>query len=415
MKRLLTLPLAMTLMVTAQVPLLAQADCGIEAGTISILSDDFPAMHVVAERALQCSTAEVSVSRNQSAEHKNIQVPALSADPATYSVAIVPNNSLPPLLKDDLVRPLDELIRQFAPDLPEQQMIRIDGKVMAVAFMVNTQHLWYRSDILQQAGLEVPTSYEGILEAAASLREQGIMQYPLALNLKPGWDLGTEFLNLYNAYGGKFFAADSAEPAIDGEAGVKTLNMLKALSEFMSPDFTTFNTSEATRRWQAGELAFYNNWSSRTGNVLDPDGDSTESVQQNSVFATAPTVDGNDTPASFLWWVGFTIARNVSDEDAEASFRAMMHAISPQLLEEHSDQAVWLIEGYEPSAAARGAFDTVQAGARPYPMLPYMGLLQSALSDNLAQFLQGQESAEQALADVVRSYRTAATEAGFLQ
>ncbi len=93
----------------------------------------------------------------------------------------------------------------------------------------------------------------------------------------------------------------------------------------------------------------------------------------------------------------------------------MMHAVSPELLTEHSADAVWLIEGYQPSPAAAGAFDNVEAGAQPFPMLPYMGLLHTALSDNLIEFLQGKESAEQALADATRAYKTAATEGGFLQ
>ena len=57
----------------------------------------------------------------------------------------------------------------------------------------------------------------------------------------------------------------------------------------------------------------------------------------------------------------------------------------------------------------------MQAGAQPYPMSPYMGLLHTALGDNLAEFLQGQESAEEALEDAVAAYTTAATEAGFIQ
>ena len=48
-------------------------------------------------------------------------------------------------------------------------------------------------------------------------------------------------------------------------------------------------------------------------------------------------------------------------------------------------------------------------------MLPYMSLLHTALGDNLAQFLQGSETAEQALADVEAAYTTAAKEAGFLK
>jgi multiple sugar transport system substrate-binding protein len=44
-----------------------------------------------------------------------------------------------------------------------------------------------------------------------------------------------------------------------------------------------------------------------------------------------------------------------------------------------------------------------------------MGLLHTALGDELAQFMQGQESAKQALADVTRAYTTAAKEGGFLR
>lgn len=409
------LKLTATLGVLISTLSLAQADCGLEKGRISILSDDFDAMHVVADRAKACASDSVQVTGNQSSEHKTIQVPALSASPATYTVAIVPNNSLPPLLNEDLVRPLDDLIEKFKPDLQDHQLIRIDGKVMAIAFMVNTQHLWYRKDLLEQAGVEPPTSYEEVLTVAKALRDQGIMEYPLALNLKPGWDLGTEFLNLYQGFGGELFAENSAEPAIDSDKGLQTLDMLKRLSEFMSPDFATFDTNEVSRRWAAGELAIYNGWSSRPGGIIDPEGSSTADVIANSVFSAAPTVGGGTTPASYLWWVGFTIARNISDEDAEASFQAMTHAISPELLEEYASQAVWLIAGYQPTAVSAGAFQTVEAGAEPFPMLPYIGLLHTALSENLSEFLQGKESAEQALADASQAYRAAATEAGYLK
>ena len=52
----------------------------------------------------------VDVTKNQTTEHKNIQVPALTTDPATYTVAMVANNSVVPLLNGGLVRPLDDLV-----------------------------------------------------------------------------------------------------------------------------------------------------------------------------------------------------------------------------------------------------------------------------------------------------------------
>ena len=50
----------------------------------------------------------------------------------------------------------------------------------------------------------------------------------------------------------------------------------------------------------------------------------------------------------------------------------------------------------------------------PYPMIPYMGILHGAIGENLSEFLQGSESAEQALSDIEAAYIAAAREQGFL-
>ena len=47
-------------------------------------------------------------------------------------------------------------------------------------------------------------------------------------------------------------------------------------------------------------------------------------------------------------------------------------------------------------------------------MVPYQGLLHSALGAELADFMQGKESASDALADVEAAYNAAAKEKGFL-
>ena len=394
---------------------LAHAECDIESGSVRILSNDFAALHVVADRAEECAGGGVTVTKNQTAEHKSIQVPALTTNPATYTVAVVANNSIVPLLNDGLLRPMDELVEKYGQSLQDSQLIRIGGKVMAVAFMANAQHLWYRQDVLDEAGLEVPTTYEEVLSNAEVLREKGIMQNPIAANLKPGWDLAAEFVNMYAGFDGKLFASGSAELAIENEQGVKALEMLKALSAYMDRDFVTWDTNAVGPMWESGELSMYNGWGSRAGEVVVEGGKATPTVRETTEFASAPTVGGGSTPAAMLWWDGFTLAKNISDEDAEASFRAMVHALSPELLEEHAEVAAWLIEGYEPTAAAVGVFETVQAGAKPYPMVSHMGLLHTALGDNLAEYMQGQESAEQALKDVTRVYTTAARENGFLR
>ena len=62
--------------------------------------------------------------RTRPTEHKNIQVAALTTNPATYTVAMVANNSVVPLLNDGLMRPLDDLVAKYGQDLSESQLIR---------------------------------------------------------------------------------------------------------------------------------------------------------------------------------------------------------------------------------------------------------------------------------------------------
>jgi multiple sugar transport system substrate-binding protein len=392
----------------------AWADCGIEAGSVRILSNDFTSLHIIAAEAETCATPTVTVTKNQTTEHKNIQVPALTSNPATYPVAVIANNSIVPLLNDGLIRPLDDYVAKWGQDLLENQLVRIDGKVMAVAFQINAQAMLYRKDMLEQAGIEPPKTYEEILAAAEVLREKGIIDTPLLGNYKPGWDLAAQFVNVYLGYGGEFFEPGTANLTIDNDKGVAALETIKAVSGYMSPDLVTYDSNAAKPVWEAGQAAIkVDSWGSRVSALVD-DKDAQPGVAEHSVIAGAPTVGGGAIPAAAIWWDGFTIAKNISDEDAEASFRAMLHGIRPEVAKEHAEVTAWLVKGYEPTPMAAGVFETLKAGAKPYPMVPYMGLLHTALGNELGEFIQGREDAAKALADVTQAYNTMAREGGFL-
>lgn len=392
----------------------AAADCGIEGGSVRILSNDFEALRIVNTAAGECASDMVTVTANATAEHKNIQGPALSVEPAEYTVAVVANNSIVPLMDGGLIRPLGDLVAQHGASLLPNQLISIDGQVMAVAFMGNGQHLFVRSDVLEQVGLPVPATYDEVLAAAEAIRAAGIMEYPLAASVKPGWDLAAEFVNLYLGTGADFFEPGSAALAIDNENGRLVLETMRAMTGYMHPDYLTYDATELNKIWDAGQVAIMNQWGSLAGAAIDPATANPE-VAANTAFAATPTIGGGTIPAAALWWDGFTIAANISDEDAAASFQAMVHGISPAVIAANPEAATWLVEGFVPGAAQSGVIANAQAGARAYPMQPYMGLLHTALSSELADFIAGTEDADQALADVKAAYDTAAQVAGFLQ
>ena len=390
-------------------------DCGPAGQSIRILASDFPAIHAVAGTAEEnCAASAGEFNRNHTTEARQIMNAALTPNPAEYTSVIVANSTLTQLMNDGLVRPLNDLVAKYGADLPQNLMITIDGNIMAVAFMANSQHLFSRTDILEQAGVDgIPGTYDEIIAAAEAIRSAGIMEYPIVMNMKAGWNVGESFNLAFLAHGGEFFEPGSAVPSVNSPAGVAALETLKAMTEYAHPDHLTQASNETQALWEAGEAALGIMWGSRGGVILDDEG-SSEAVTANTVLSAAPSVEPGGLPGATLWWDGFTIASNVSDAEAEATFAALVSALNADMVAANNDDAIWLLDGFQPGPAAAGVAATAKRNAAPYPMLPQIGLLHNALGAELSDFLKGDESAEQALMDVEAAYTTAAKEAGFL-
>jgi ABC-type glycerol-3-phosphate transport system substrate-binding protein len=316
-------------------------------------------------------------------------------------------------MNDGLIRPLDDLVAKYGDNLNDNQKITIDGKVYAVAFMANAQHLWYRESILNDLGIAVPTTYEEVIAASEKIRASGKMENPYAAAFKSGWNLAQEFVNMYLGHGGEFFKAGTAQPNINNDKGLAALATLKKLTELSNPDFLTQDTNAVKVEWESGNVALMHVWNSGAASLLDDEGD--QMIKADTRLAPSPSVGGGSIPATTLWWDGLGIATNTSDENAEASFRALVGAASSSELANNNPNAtVWLIKGYTPGDTAAPVVDAANRGASPYPSLPHMSLLHGALSTELVEFLQGNESAEKALADTEDAYIAKATEQGFL-
>ncbi len=393
----------------------AYADCGPAGQSVRVLGSDFPAIQAVTGTAkANCGSAAGEFIVTLRDNTRDIMNPALTPNPAEYTAVVVANSTLTQLMNDGLVRPLNDLVEKYGGGISPNQLITIDGNVMAVAFMANAQHLFVRSDILAAAGVEgIPSTVDEIIAAAEAIRAAGIMEHPLVMNMNVGWNVGEVFNLFYFAHGGELFKPGSAEPNVNNATGVAALNSIKSLTEYAHPDHLSQASNETQGLWEAGQAALGIMWGSRGGAILDDSG-STPEVTENTVLASAPTAAGGSIPAATLWWDGITIAANVPDADAEATFAALVGALNADMVAEHNDDAIWLVEGFQPGPAAAGVAATFAGGAKPYPMIPYVNLMHNALGAELVDFLKGDESAEDALADVEAAYVTSAREAGFL-
>ena len=388
----------------------AWADCAFE-NTVPVksLSAGFEAWKSVTSAMAECGNFDAELDQ----EFRTKQPAAFSADPSLYQIGGVSNGTITPLLNEGTIRPLDDLIEKYGQNLTPNQLIAIDGNVMAIAMMVNTQHMMYRKDIFEQLGIEVPTTWDEVLAAAEKIKEAGVVDYPLGATMKTGWNLAQDFNNMFLGFGGTFVNDDST-PAINSEAGVKALEMMKKLTAYMDPEYLVSDSTYVQQQFQQGKIAMANLWASRAG-AMDDDKES--QVVGLVETAAAPLAMEGGSPATTLWWDGIVLAKNQTDEQAEAAFRVAMEGLDKDMVSGAGDQAIWLVNGYEPSRMASGAIATATANPapQPYPSTSQMGMMHTALGNGLAAFFTGEATAEEALAAIEAEYLTSAKEAGLIK
>ena len=385
----------------------AYADCAFQNNTpLKSLSAGFEAWKAVTTAMAECGNVQAELDQ----EFRTKQPAAFAANPSLYHIGGVSNGTFQPLYGAGTIRPLDSLVAKYGQDLSPNQLIKVDGNTMAVAMMVNAQHLMYRSDILSDLGIAVPKTYEEVLAAAAKIQAAGVVDYPLGGTFKTGWNLAEEFVNMYIGHGGEFFGSGNSA-AINNAQGVASLEMLKELSMYMDPEYLVSDSTYVQKQFQQGKIAMANLWASRAAAMDNAEESQVVGLVSHSA---APTVAGGSIPATTLWWDGMVVAKNISSAEADAAFRVMMEGIDEDMVRANNDAAIWLVEGYKPGRTAEGAIATASMNAKPYPASSQMGLMHTALGNGIADYLTGAKGASAALADIEAAYTTAAQEAGLL-
>ena len=383
----------------------AWAECAFENSIpLKSLTAGFEAWKVVTASMAECGGFEAELDQ----DFRLKQPAAFEANPSLYQIGGVSNSTFVPLYDQGTIRPLDDLVARFGQHLSPNQLIKLDGQVWAVAMMVNAQHLMYRKDILDDLGIAVPTTYDEVLDAASKIQAAGVVDYPMGGTYRSGWNLAEEFVNMYLGMGGEFFG-EGHMPSVNNETGIESLRTMKRITEYLDPEYLVSDSTYVQQQFQQGKIAMANLWQSRAAAMDNPE---ESQVVGKVVMASAPM--GSVRPASTLWWDGIVIAKNISDEEAEAAFRVALEGLDSETVAANNDTAVWLIDGFVPGDAAAGAAATAANGAVPYPASKAMGLMHTALGNIISDYLTGATSAADTLANVEAAYITAAKENGLL-
>lgn len=390
----------------------AYAGCDLK-GEVSVLSNAFPVLDKIRGEVESCQGNGFKVIWKQTKDNKPEGEKAFSASTSPYDLVVGTNATLGALQAKGLVRPLDDLVVKYKDkyNIEDSSLIRIDGKVWAVAFMANAQHFFYRKDLFEKHGIAVPKTYDEVIAAAEKLKNEPSIEFPFGAAFKAGWNLGQEFNNIFLGFGGQFFVPGTNKPAFNSDAGIKTLELMKKLKSYMSPNALVLDSGAVTNQLSQGKIAMAVLWGSRAKAM---DEVKTSKFVGKIGFAAAPAAVVGGNSATTTWWDGIYLPKNSRGKD-DLAFRVAMTALSEKTVKKYNDDATWLRSVYKPTKYAVGVIESFEAGAPSQPLQPaHSSIVHGLVGKAAGAYLSGEKSAKQALKDAEADYIKTAKEKGLL-
>ncbi|WP_055107569.1 ABC transporter substrate-binding protein [Paenibacillus ihumii] len=151
---------------------------------------------------------------------------------------------------DDIIASLDEKHDFFETALTPYQY---EDHTWAVPVFGMGQVLWYRSDILNEAGLTPPTTWDE-LKAVAEKLTTG-KQYGIALPASKSMATDQVLYSFLASGGAKHIMNGSNEITFDNEKTVAAYQMYSDLLQFSPPDSNTYQWGEPQAQFNAGTVA----------------------------------------------------------------------------------------------------------------------------------------------------------------
>ncbi|MER8830910.1 extracellular solute-binding protein [Mesorhizobium sp. M0938] len=235
-----------------------------------------------------------------------------------------------------------------------------DGQRMCVPVGIYYELMYYRTDLFEQAGIEVPKTFEDLKKAAQTFTNNpkfpGVYGY--AMNNKRGAAAGQQWFEWIYSAGGKPWASNdigSAEPYADqtplfnSKESVDLVQFFKDMVAYGPPGVESFAWDERANAFAAGKLAMINDWSVRAQIANDP---SQSQIAGKFKAALMPHKDGGKTVSPVGGWIACV---NAHGAQKDAAWDYLKWFGSPEV---HKD---FVLAGGPPSRLSAMADKDVQA------------------------------------------------------
>ncbi|WOI57683.1 sugar ABC transporter substrate-binding protein [Palleronia sp. LCG004] len=241
----------------------------------------------------------------------------------SFDVVTVGNYEVPIWGQQGWLASLDDLPEDYNVDdlLPAvRKALSVEDTLYAVPFYGESAMVMYRTDLAEQAGIEMsdePTWTE-IREAAAAMQEAGDDVYGICLRGKPGWGENMALITaMANSYGARWFDMDW-KAQFDSPEWQETLtDYLSLMNEYGPPGAAANGFNENLTLFQQGRCGMWIDATVAASFVTDPD---ESQVADNVGFARFPNKEGVDNHGNWLWVWTLGVPSSSDQQDVAKEF-----------------------------------------------------------------------------------------------
>lgn len=266
---------------------------------------------------------------------------------------------------------------------------RYRGRLYRIPHASDAGMLYYRKDILEQAGIAAPTTFEEMASISQNLQKQGKTTWGYLWQGKQYEGVSAMFVEVLAGFGGFWANPETFEVGLDRPESIKAVEFLKSTiaSRISPPGVTTYGEEETRLLFQSGQSVFLRNWPYvwRLANA--------EGSKVRGKIAIAPMLSSTGQQGgSCLGGWGWGISK--TSKHPEQAWRAI------QYLTSEATQRKFILEtGLIPSYKALFTDKQIAAKYPHYPQLLKV-VEKPALRPPLAQYAQA--------SDILQRYLSAA-------
>lgn len=234
--------------------------------------------------------------------------------------------------------PLDDLGDDYDIDdiIPSiRSSLSYEGSTYAVPFYGESSFTMYRTDLFDEAGIEMPEqpTWDDILAAAEQLDDPSGTR-GMCLRGQAGWGENVALVTaMANSYGGRWFDQEWA-PQLETEPWTQAVSTYVELGTYADAGSAELGYNENLDLFREGRCAIWVDSTAAASFVTAQDSQVADSVG----FALAPNT-GLDVGSNWLWAWALAIPESSTQQDAAREFVAW--ATSPEYTELVAEEFGW--------------------------------------------------------------------------